>query len=72
MQEMYKQNKKRKKTKESVVLFHFFCRSINVDIFTEIMAFDEELNKVAQVLDEVVAHLLPPTPYQVLPQSDPT
>ena len=29
----------------------------------EIMAFDEELNEIAQVLDEVVAHLLlsPPT-----------
>ena len=30
----------------------------------EIMAFDEELTDVAQVLDEAVAHLLlpPPTP----------
>ena len=29
----------------------------------EIMAFDEELNEVAQVLDEAVAHLLlPPQP----------
>ena len=62
MQEMQKQNKKRKRTKELVVLSHFFCRSINVDIFTEIMAFGEELDKVAQVMDEAVAHMLLPPP----------
>ena len=36
-----------------------------------IIAFDEELNKVAQMLDEAVAHLLPPSPDHVLPQLDP-
>ena len=28
----------------------------------EFLAFDKELNKVAQALDEAVAHLLPPPP----------
>ena len=55
MQEMQKQNKKKKRTKELVVLSHFFYRSINVDIFVEFLAFDEELNKVAQALDEAIA-----------------
>ena len=32
------------------------------DIFVEFLTFDEELNEVAQVLDDVVAHLLPPPP----------
>ena len=31
---------------------HFFCRSINVDIFMEFLAFDEELNEVAQAFDD--------------------
>ena len=38
--------KKRKRTKELVVLSHFFCRSIIVDIFMEFLAFDE-LNEIA-------------------------
>ena len=40
----------------------------------EIMAFDEELSEVAQVLDEVAAHLLltPPNPNQVPLQQNPT
>ena len=37
-----------------------------MDIFTEFLAFDGELNEVAQALDDVVVHLLPPD--QVLPQ----
>ena len=41
-----------------------------MDIFTEFLAFDEEQNEVAQALDEAVAHLLPPSPNQVLPQQD--
>ena len=63
---MYKINNKEKKEKEFSGFCLFFCRSLNVDIFTEFLAFDEELNKVAQILDEAVAHLLPPN--QVLPQ----
>ena len=43
-----------------MVFLLFFCRSPNVDIFVEFLAFNEELNKVAQVLDDMVAHLLPP------------
>ena len=43
-----------------------------MDIFAEFLAFDEELNKVAQVLDEAVAHLLLPPPDQVLLQQDST
>ena len=39
-----------------------------MDIFTEFLAFDEELNEVAQALDDVVVHLLPPPHNQVLPQ----
>ena len=35
------------------------------------MAFDEELNEVAQALDEAIAHLLPPPPNEVVPQQDP-
>ena len=59
------QNKK--KRKRSLVVFPlFYCGSLNVDIFTEFLAFDEELNEVAQALDEAVAHLLPH------PQSSPT
>ena len=38
----------------------------------EFMAFDEELDDVAQVLDDVVAHLLPTSPDQVFPQQGPT
>ena len=43
----------------------------------EIMAFNEELNEVSQVLDEAVAHLLPPppdpnqVPLQQYPAQDP-
>ena len=33
-------------------------------IFKEFLAFDKELNKIAQTLDEAVAHLLPPPPDQ--------
>ena len=51
----------------SVVFPPFLCRSPNVDIFAEFLAFDEELNKVAQALDAAVAHLLPQPPDQVLP-----
>ena len=36
-----------------------------MDILTEIMAFDEELDEVAPVLDEAVAHLLPPPPIKL-------
>ena len=72
MQEMQTQNKKRKRTNELVVLSHFFCISINVDIFAEFLAFDEKLNEVAQALDEAVSHLSLPTPDQVLLQQDPT
>ena len=56
------QHKKRKK--KSVVVFvpFFFCRSPNGDIFMEFLAFDEELNEVAQGLDDTIAHLLPPSP----------
>ena len=53
---------KKERTKELVVLSHFSCRSINVDNFVEFLAFDEELNEVAQALDKDVAHLLPPPP----------
>ena len=45
----------------------FFCRSPNVDI-VEFLTFDTELNEVAQVLDDIVACLLPPPPDQALPQ----
>ena len=38
----------------------------------EIMTFGEELDKVAQVLDKAVAHLLPLPLNQVLPQLEPT
>ena len=38
----------------------------------EFLAFDEDLNEVAQVLDDVVAQLLPPPPDQVPPQQGPT
>ena len=58
----FSKKKERKRTKELVVLSNFFYRSISMDIFAEIMAFNEELNEVAQVLDEVVAHLLLPPP----------
>ena len=37
-----------------------------------IMAFDEELNEVAQALDEAVASLLPTIPDQVPIQQEPT
>ena len=62
MQEIYKNNKKEEKNKKrSLVVFPpFFCRSPNMDIFAEFLAFDEELNEVSQSLDDVVAHLLPP------------
>ena len=43
-----------------------------MDIFVEFLAFDEELNEVAQALDEAVVQLLPPSPNQVPPQQDPT
>ena len=43
-----------------------------MDIFAEIMAFDEELNEVVWALDDAIAHLLPPAPDQVVPQQDPT
>ena len=43
-----------------------------MDIFAEFLAFDEELNKVAQSLDETVAHLLLPPPDHVPLQQDPT
>ena len=33
-----------------------------MDIFAEFLAFDEELNEVAQGLDDMVAHLLSPPP----------
>ena len=39
-----------------------------MDIFADFLAFDEELNEVAQALDGVVAHLLLPPPDQVPPQ----
>ena len=44
--------------------FLFFCRSLNVDIFVEFLAFDEE------TLDDTVAHLLPHHPDQVPPEQD--
>ena len=63
MQEIYKSKEQKRKRKWSSVVFPlFFCRSPNVDIFTEFLAFDEELNEVAQALDDVVAHLLFPPP----------
>ena len=68
MQEIHK-TKKRKGS--FVVSPFFFCRSPNVDIFMEFLAFDEELNIVAQALDDVVACLLPPPPNPVLSQQDP-
>ena len=43
-----------------------------MDIFTEFLAFDEELDEVAQALDEAVGQLLPPSPDQVPLQQDPT
>ena len=60
MQVIYKSNKKEEKEKESSSFPLFFCRSPNVDIFMEFLAFDEKLNEVAQVLDDVLTHLLPP------------
>ena len=36
------------------------------------MTFNEGLNKVAQALDEAVAHLLPTNPNQVPVQQEPT
>ena len=66
MQEIYKSNKKEEK--ESSSFSPFFFRSPIVDIFAAFLAFDEELNEVAQVLGDVVACLLPPPPDQVLPQ----
>ena len=38
----------------------------------EFVAFDEELNEIAQALDEAVAHLQPTNPDQVPSQWDPT
>ena len=35
-----------------------------MDIFAEIMAFGEELDEVAQVLDEELAYLLPHAPFK--------
>ena len=39
-----------------------------MDIFAEFLAFDDELNEVAQALDDAVVHLLSPPPNKVLPQ----
>ena len=48
---------------------HLFYRFVNMDIFAEIIAFDEELAEVAQMLDEVAAtyYAHPPDPNHVLP-----
>ena len=69
MQEIYKSNKKEEKNKEKEFSGSpvFFCRSSNVDIFAEFLAFDEELNEVAQALDDMVPYLLLLPPDQVLP-----
>ena len=70
IQEIYKSNRKRGKEQGKGVKWFplFFYRSPNVDIFAEFLAFDEELNEVAQALDNMVAHLLPPAPNQDQPQ----
>ena len=43
-----------------------------MDVFVGIMALDEGLHEVAQVLDEAVACLLPTNPIQGPTQQDPT
>ena len=58
MEEIHKTKKEEKGFSGSPLFF--FCRSPNVDIFVEFLAFNEEVNEVAQALDEAVAHLLPP------------
>ena len=63
MQEMYKININREMKKEFSGFPPFSCRSPNVDIFMEFLAFDKELNEVAQALDDTVACLLPPPPF---------